>query len=272
MEFLNPNINLKELAEQNKSTYQSASPFPNIYIDNVFNQQLLETLLNEFPDLSVKPDIAYNNYNEIKFATKGENRFGEKAKSFFHFLNSEPFLAFLQELSGLEEVLLPDPYFEGGGFHEIKKGGLLKIHADFNKHSKTKLDRRLNVLIYLNKNWDETYGGHFELWDTGMKHCEKKILPIFNRMAIFSTTSNSYHGHPNPLNCPEEFSRKSMALYYYSNGRPDSEKNKLMEHSTLFIGRDENEEENIRKAEKDKLTFRDFIPPLFVKIKRNILR
>ena len=78
----------------------------------------------------------------------------------------------------------------GAGQHEIKPGGLLKIHADFNKHNISGLDRRLNVLVYLNKDWKEEYGGHFELWDKDMKHCVKKILPTFNTMAIFSTTSN----------------------------------------------------------------------------------
>ena len=152
-----------------------------------------------------------------------------------HFLNSEPVLKFLQKLTGIKETLLPDPYFEGGGYHEIKPGGFLKVHADFNKHRPTNLDRRINFLVYLNKDWEESYGGHFELWNLDMTKAERKILPIFNRVAIFSTISNSYHGHPNPLTCPQDKSRKSIALYYYTNGRPQSEVSKV--HSTLFVSR-----------------------------------
>ena len=128
------------------------------------------------------------------------------------------FLNFLQNITSIKEKLIADKELNGGGMHEIKKGGLLKIHSDFNKHPNLKLDRRLNVLIYLNKNWKEEYGGHLEFWDKEMKCCKTKILPIFNRMVIFSTTDFSNHGHPDPLNCPDLMSRKSIATYYYSDG------------------------------------------------------
>ena len=96
-----------------------------------------------------------------------------------------------------------------------------------------KLDRRLNVLIYLNKNWKEDNGGQLELWDKNMIKCVKKVIPLFNRMVIFSTTSFSYHGNPNKVKCSINDSRKSLALYYYSNGRPSSEM-ELGGHSTIF--------------------------------------
>ncbi|MDQ3140782.1 MAG: 2OG-Fe(II) oxygenase [Bacteroidota bacterium] len=235
MEFINPATkSLMDLASHKKDEYQSGEPFPNIYFDNFFNPDMLEEVLSEFPNLEKGQDIHYHNPNEVKFASKGEHRFGEKSKHFAHFLNSQHFLEFLSELTGID-ALIPDPYFEGGGFHQIKKGGFLKVHADFNKNKITQLDRRLNVLVYLNKDWKEEYGGHFELWTKDMKQSKKKILPIFNRMAIFSTTDFSYHGHPDPLNCPENISRKSMALYYYTNGRPLEEINPLnADHLTLF--------------------------------------
>lgn len=214
------NQNLAEFAIKNADKYQKASPFPSIYFDDFFDSDFLEKVLLEFPDLSSKDAEKYNNAKEIKLAGKGERFFGDETKKLMHFLNSEPFLNFLQILTGIKEPLIGDPYFYGGGQHEIKKGGLLKIHADFNKHTKLGLDRRINVLVYLNKDWKEEYGGYFELWNTDMTKSEERILPLFNRMAIFSTTDFSYHGHPDALNCPEDRSRKSLALYYYSNGRP----------------------------------------------------
>lgn len=167
--------------------------------------------------------VFYDNPNERKHASKGEHVFRKRTKKLVHFLNSQPFLDFLQKLTGIKETLVPDPYLEGGGFHEIKPGGFLKIHVDFHKHRRMNLDRRLNILIYLNENWEEDYGGHFELWDKNMSKCEAYIAPLFNRLAIFSTTGYSYHGHPNKLTCPPDRSRKSLALYYYSNGRPTNE-------------------------------------------------
>ncbi len=267
------NKDLIKLAQQNQAAYLSANPFPSISFDDFFNPDLLSKILEEFPDLSKKDSISYKDQKQIKFAGKGENDFSEETRSFMHFLNSEPFLNFLQILTGIEEPLTGDPYFFGGGQHEIKRGGLLKVHADFNKHPQLKLDRRINVLVYLNKDWKEEYGGFFELWDKNMENCEKKILPTFNKLAIFSTTDFSYHGHPDALNCPEDRSRKSLALYYYSNGRPSSEINHNAKHNTLFQERKNNEIDKIAftPSGKDKVKslIKSIIPPvLYKKIKK----
>lgn len=153
-------------------------------------------------------------------------------------MNSQPFLDFLSAITGIEN-LLPDSTLAGGGNHEIKPGVFLKVHSDFNKHPVYQLDRRINVLVYLNQDWEEKFGGHFELWNEKMTRCETRILPLFNRVATFSTTSKSYHGHPNALACPEDRSRKSIALYYYTNGRPEHEVQEFLEdHSTIFKARE----------------------------------
>ena len=215
---------LPATAHQFGQAYKSAHPFPYIYFDNFFNPEFLKSVLADFPDLArKKSNIYYNNPNENKHAGKGESDMGSSTLQLVHFLNSQPFLEFLQELTGIEETLIPDPYLEGGGFHEIKPGGFLKLHVDFHKHRSMHLDRRLNLLVYLNENWEESYGGHFELWERDMSKCSVKILPLFNRVALFSTTGDSWHGHPDPLTCPEDRSRKSLALYYYTNGRPTKE-------------------------------------------------
>jgi hypothetical protein len=229
MDFLNISIpELLELGKQKNAEYANADPFPNIYFDDFFNADALRKVLAEFPEIGKdKSDIKYENPNEMKLATKGEYRFGETTKEFVHFLNSQPFLEFLQNLTGIKETLVPDPYFEGGGFHEIKPGGYLKMHVDFHKHKQMNLDRRLNILVYLNEDWKEEYGGNFELWERDMSKVAKKILPVFNRMALFSTTNYSWHGHPDPLTCPPDRSRRSLALYYYTNGRPAEEVNSV---------------------------------------------
>jgi Rps23 Pro-64 3,4-dihydroxylase Tpa1-like proline 4-hydroxylase len=119
-----------------------------------------------------------------------------------------------------------------GGLHQIERGGFLDVHIDFNVHPKLRLDRRLNMLIYLNHDWPEEYGGHLELWSRDMTSCEKRILPLFNRTVIFSTTDGSFHGHPRPLSCPEGRTRKSVSLYYYTSGRPEEERSPA--HDTIF--------------------------------------
>ena len=125
------------------------------------------------------------------------------------------------------------PYLEGGGLHKIPRGGKLGVHVDFNEHQSMDVYRRINVLVYLNKDWLEEWGGHFELWDEKKRGCITKVLPIFNRMAVFTTTATSFHGHPEPLNCPEDRCRMSLALYYYTaNDRGDQQK---QTHSTQFL-------------------------------------
>lgn len=277
-DFLNEKYqDLGAVAAGFKTKYANGDPFPNIYFEEFFNPDMLDAILEEFPDLEGKDDIKYQTPNEIKLASKGERRFGPMTKAFVHFLNSEPFLNFLQELTGIQETLTPDPYFEGGGFHQTKPGGFLKIHADFNKHRQTGLDRRLNVLVYLNKDWKDEYGGHFELWNREMTHCVSKIPPRFNTMAMFTTTDFSYHGLPNPLTCPPDRSRKSLALYYYTNGRPASEINEgLEDHTTLFRERKgievDAQMKKFNAIQSTKEFAKDLIPPIFVKLGKKVLK
>ncbi len=226
-------IDLKEIAKSNKDQYNNADPFPHIFFDNIFNESILNNILNDFPNNLEKIGKNFNNKVEKKLSLNKAEMFSDDTNNFIYFLNSEFFLNFLQELTGIKEKLIPDPYLEGGGIHELKKDGYLNIHSDFNLHPTMKLDRRLNVLIYLNKNWDKNFGGSLELWDKKMENCVQKILPVFNRMVIFSTTDFSYHGNPDKVNCSNDNSRKSIAMYYYSNGRPNYEK-KLGLHSTIF--------------------------------------
>jgi Rps23 Pro-64 3,4-dihydroxylase Tpa1-like proline 4-hydroxylase len=222
---------LQGLATRLREQYCGAVPFPHVVIDDLFPKEILEKIISEFP----RPgEIAWNefaNREEKKLASTAESQMSEATRFFLYQLNSSTFINFLETLTGIDG-LIPDPHFWGGGLHQITRGGYLKIHADFNRHEKLRLDRRLNLLLYLNHDWKEEYAGHLELWNSGMSRCEKRVLPVFNRCVIFNITDYSYHGHPEPLACPEAQTRKSLALYYYSNGRPAEEASD--EHGTLF--------------------------------------
>ena len=271
--YLSPSFkNLVSVATKFQAEYQNNVPFPNIHFNDFFNTEFLDSVLAEFNINEERDSVFFNDANQLKWSSKGDTSFGQNTKELIHFLNTESFLQFLQKLTGIEETLLPDPYLIGGGLHEIKRDGFLKIHADFNKHTKTKLDRRINVLIYLNKDWEDEYGGHFELWNKDMTHCEKKIKPDFNTLAIFSTSDYSYHGHPSPLNCPVNSSRKSIALYYYTNGRPLNEVHTgLQDHGTLFKVRKNNQMDTqvIETKINYKAILKDFIPPIILRWWKN---
>ncbi|MBD2485209.1 2OG-Fe(II) oxygenase [Planktothrix sp. FACHB-1365] len=250
---------LNDLAENHWKSYAEAEPFPHIVIDNFLPESVLDEILEEFP----KPgQINWRQFDaaaEKKLASTSELQMGEATRFLLYQLNSSVFLKFLEKLTGISGII-PDPYFQGGGLHQIERGGFLKMHVDFNKHKGFGLDRRLNMLIYLNKNWQEEYGGHFEMWDREMTHCIKKILPIFNRCVIFSTSDFSYHGHPDPLTCPEGITRKSLALYYYTNGRPPEEISGT--HSTVFQARPEDNLNSKPSPVPLKTLVKKFIPPI----------
>jgi hypothetical protein len=246
------------------SAYCGAEPYPHICVDNFFDAGLVLRVAEEFPELGGKKDIRFNDPNQLKLASRGEYRFGPATRDLVHFLNSQPFLEYLSALTGIAG-LIPDPYFSGGGLHEIRRGGFLKIHADFSKHPDLQLDRRVNLLLYLNENWEESYGGNFELWDREMKRCVKSFLPVFNRMVIFNTTDVSYHGHPDPLNCPEGRSRRSIALYYYTNGRPPGEVRSVNRINTSFKAR-ESDGAKMRNFNRVKDWVTAVTPPFLLKL------
>ncbi len=222
---------LGSLASERAAEYKANKPFPHIYFDDFLPAAAAEVALQDFPEPKQLSWSEFDNPNERKLAFDQVEYLPPSIRDVLYFLNSRPMLRFLETLTGIKGII-SDPYFTGGGLHQIRRGGKLSVHADFNFHNELKLDRRINVLIYLNKGWEEAYGGHFELWDRDMSKAQQKILPIFNRCAIFSTTSYSYHGHPTPLACPPDRTRKSIATYYYSNGRPEEEVTEF--HSTLF--------------------------------------
>lgn len=240
-----------------KAAYNDAVPFPHAVFDRVFPDSVLDQVLGEFPSAKSPDWIRFNTDTEKKLGSKVENKLGPATLGFLHYLNSAPVVRFLEELTGIQG-LIPDPYYEGGGLHQILPGGYLKVHADFNWHNRLKLHRRINLLIYLNKDWKEEYGGHLELWDTDMKTCRDKILPVFGKVVVFNTTDFAYHGHPNPLTCPEDRTRKSIALYYYSSSRPKSELSNA--HWTLFKKR-QGEEWKETLAEK---AMRRLTPPILI--------
>ena len=169
MNFINENVfDFEKLGRDKNSQYVNASPFPHIVLDNLFKNEVLNNILNEFPG---NLDVIGNNFNnkvEKKLSINNTKLLSSQTNNFINFINSQNFINFLQHLTDVKEKLIPDPYLIGGGLHELRNDGYLNIHADFNLHPSMKLDRRLNLLIYLNKEWKDQYGGCLELWDKDM--------------------------------------------------------------------------------------------------------
>jgi 2OG-Fe(II) oxygenase superfamily len=254
---------MHEVAAAAHERYVSATPYPHVVLDDFFDPALLDLILGEFPQPGQIRWQRFDNAQEIKLASNAEASFGPVTRLLLYHLNSITFLDFLSQVTGIPH-LIADPCFEGGGLHQIMRGGKLGIHADFNKHRTYGLDRRLNLLLYLNKNWRDDYGGHLELWDRDMTRCEAKVAPLFNRVMVFGTTSFTYHGHPDPLQCPEGMTRKSLALYYFSNGRPADEV--AASHNTLFRPRANDElRPGPGLSQKLRRLAKDLLPPIIAR-------
>lgn len=194
--------------------YGAARPFPHAVIDDFLDRDLLKRVIAEFPSMEGR-DHFDRTQERLKYQLHPNTVESGFIRNLLSELNSEAFIRFIEGISGIKG-LIPDPYYAGGGLHETKAGGHLSVHADFNIHGRMKVERRLNLLIYLNDDWPAEYGGELELWDTAMTQRQKSVAPLLGRAVLFNTSLDSYHGQPEPLTCPPDRARRSIALYYYT--------------------------------------------------------
>ncbi len=255
----------KAYGERLASTYQAAEPFPHIVIDDFLPAALTTEMLEHFPREEKTHDVNF----EMGYAGLHKRQIlpydcDEFSRNCFAFFNSAPVLQFLEAMSGIKG-LISDPYFVGGGYHEISTGGLLGVHADFRLHMQLNLSRRLNMLIYLNPGWQTEWGGQLGLWDRTSKNEVQKIDPVFNRCVVFNTDAQSYHGHPEPLACPPDVKRRSIALYYYTASA--AIRDEIPADDTMYVSRP-GEKLSIRvDAFKSRMDnhLNDWLPPVVVR-------
>ncbi len=206
----------EKICKENAANYQQAHPYPFGQYDNFLEEWAAREAMGAFPRVQDQGWIHYVHVNEKKHGLNKMDLIPSFIQQVITELNSDKFVAALSELTGIEG-LKADPSLEGGGLHQTQRGGFLNIHADFTVHPhKRNWRRRVNLLVYLNEDWQPEYRGELELWTRDMKACAQKISPIFNRAAIFNTDEDSYHGLPDPIECPEGMTRKSIALYYFT--------------------------------------------------------
>jgi hypothetical protein len=256
----------RALGQSLSERYRSAAPFPHIVIDDFLDANVLRTIVAEFPANDHKSYFD-RDQERLKFQFNPQEIPSGVARNLFAELNSEAFLIFLEEMTGIEG-LVSDPHFEGGGLHETKRGGHLGVHADFNIHSRLKLERKLNLLVYLNDDWAPEYGGQLELWDKQMKECVVRVEPVLGRAVVFSTDLDSFHGHPEPLTCPPERSRRSIATYYYS--APEEGLAALPRRTTNFRARPGSEDKTDWQIRRHHLV-NDWVPPKLQRLARRLI-
>jgi Rps23 Pro-64 3,4-dihydroxylase Tpa1-like proline 4-hydroxylase len=237
-----------ELSDKIRRTTSSEKffdhPFKHCIIDDAFEYSFAKQCLDAFPPMDSDLWIKSNDEDiEVKYRTnfKSEFEIPEGLVDAFRLLNSAEILKAISEVFDIPK-LVPDPYYTGGGLNVTEKGGLLDVHVDGNYHDATGLNRRINVILYLNPDWEESWGGDFGLYNEDGSELIKKIGPVFNRMVIFDTHDKSFHGLPDPLNFPPGRSRKSIILYYYTKEERPSNQNIYKDpHSALWVKKNVND-------------------------------
>lgn len=215
-----------------KKQWDSKKPFRYLVIENFLLPEKAEAVLNDYPPVDQGTWDGTTYINQKNKFQQREFPAGSIFLDVFAELNSKEFLKDVEYITGIED-LVPDEKLFGGGLHQSRTGAFLDVHVDYNIHPETKFHRRLNIIIYMNKDWRDEYEGHLQLWDMEKKKMIENIAPVFNRMVMFETNEISYHGHPNPLKSPPEITRKSIAAYYYTTTRPQSEI--AQEHNTKYV-------------------------------------
>jgi Rps23 Pro-64 3,4-dihydroxylase Tpa1-like proline 4-hydroxylase len=215
---LRPDISFEALAPE----FNAAQPFHSVVIDNFLTDEAAHAVAAEFPAYNGPVWNEYNNAIEVKKAYNHWDKFPPATYKLFNFLNSPAFTADIAKLCG--GTLYSDPGLHGGGWHSHGPGGKLNMHLDYSIHPKTGLERRINLILYIQPEWKPEWGGALGFWEHDEQNRKpgalaKQIDCLFNRAVIFDTSMNSWHGLPDPVHCPPDKPRNSLAVYYLCEPR-----------------------------------------------------
>jgi 2-oxoglutarate-Fe(II)-dependent oxygenase superfamily protein len=206
----------------NDIAFQDAKPFPHKIVDNMWSAEMLRTIRDEFPPPADPRWITYPAKEEVGKRAGDSRMWGPMTKQWFETVKGIDFTSFLEKLTGIYPLTAADI---GGGMHMTGEGGRLEMHVDFNHHPDLPMERRINLLVFLNDEWEQEWGGTLYLGENK----EVAVTPLFNRTVIFATGETSWHGHPEPI--VGDHLRKSLAVYYYAPLREET----AGAHTTVWL-------------------------------------
>lgn len=192
------------------------NPYDHIIINNFIDSSYYDEIQKILPDKPTQTWWKYENPLEVKYALDDFELMHPLIQNIFYALSHDKIINKLKNIFNIHNLEY-DPYCHGGGLHMHPKYGRLNIHLDYEKHPITNKQRRLNIILYLNDNWDNEWNGDTQLFSTDLKDCIVKSYPKSNTAIIFITNDNSWHGVPEIIKCPENIYRKTLAYYYVSN-------------------------------------------------------
>lgn len=210
-----------------RATFRSAIPFPHAVIDNLFPQSILDHIDQEFPDVPASEcrrlgrrrgwhcTMQGRKGGWLKLGSGVESKWGNASRGLMRAFKSAQFRQHIEHVTGLRDLLVDESNI-GSGLQQVLQNGSLQVHAD-NNHAVRLAERRVNCFLYLNADWKPSWGGDLTLWSRDLQRCEARIAPVQNRLVVFASHDFSYHGHPEPLNCPQGRSRRAIAIYFYTS-------------------------------------------------------
>lgn len=226
-------------ADAIRAGFDAARPFRHCVIEGFFAPAFAADLLSRFPGFELGNALNEDGVAGGKSTVERIRALGGAYATLDACIQTPAFLGLVERLTGIDGLLYDPDYF-GGGTHDNRDGQSLDTHIDFNHHPATGWHRRLNLIVYLNPEWDEAWGGALELRRDPHDPAHDEVVaiaPAFNRCVIFETTERSWHGFP-PIRLPPgrpELSRRSVALYFYTRERPADEAGPA--HSTIYVDR-----------------------------------
>lgn len=206
---------LRSHADSYHKAYIAGQPYPHVVIDDLFEPEMLDRIVEEFPSSGNRDWLVWDTEHELKTTSKGINGLSTFTQLFCLWLSSSDVIDEIKKITGLDNIFA-DPMYHGAGLHEMYRDGWLEIHADYTKHYYLPMMRRLNLITYLNRDWEDAWGGELALQDYEDPSKQISYAPYFNRTIIFPTTDKTLHGVPNKLACPPDRSRKLISIYYWT--------------------------------------------------------
>jgi len=247
MDIFNSTYLTENTRKDLRQSFDDAKPYRHLVLDNFLKEEVALETYENFPGVEALK-THWKGLNENKAEGSDFGVFHPVFSKIKEQMTTPEFYKWITDVTGIEDVFITDDQM-GSGIHQGSNGSFLDIHIDFNIHHVKNVHRRLNLLIYLEKNWKDEYGGGLEMWNADMTNCDKTVMPDFNRCVIFETSEISYHGY-SKITIPEGVTRKSFFAYFYTNEREGA----TGYHDTVFKARPtESKSKRVKTAVKENL-------------------
>lgn len=191
---------------------ESAAEIAHFVLDDLLPENLVNSIYRNFPN--AKNTRLKKNLREHKHVAYQMNNYASILEEVIYAFQDARVVQCISEICDLKQ-LEADKNLYAGGLSLMSQGHFLNPHLD-NSHDKDRARWRvLNLLYYVTPNWQESYGGHLELWPNGLTASPIGIPCQFNRLVVMATHQRSWHSVRKVGATPIQ--RCCVSNYYFSD-------------------------------------------------------